>query len=126
MKRSAAMMPIACLLATTRAFEQYDRQRPPNSSVTCAASDAQLVSLAQDDDDETAMNVAAGVAQRLGRILDSYAGSAHDELADIIGEFEDVATPEATYEGRWTRCRHFNDVMDSLYDWADTERVWIA
>lgn len=83
--------------------------------------------LGEDESTEAVRDAAAGMAARL-MALPEYKAQDDSELESIVTEFEDIANPNnppEMFSGRLSLCTYFNDVLHSLYDWADSERIWI-
>lgn len=83
--------------------------------------------LNDDSSDVSTRECASKFAERLKR-LPEYQDDF--ELEQIVSEFEDIAidgsTGDDVFGGRFTLCDWFNKVLSDLYDWADSERIWIG
>lgn len=75
--------------------------------------------LSDDDSAENAREAAGKVAVILKRQRE-YNHSEHEEFTDIACSFADLG------ESSDGTCSDFNDLLAWLYDWADSERVWIG
>ena len=75
--------------------------------------------LSADESDEVAIAAGTEIAKRLRRglpgLLDTDNSAYDDDFDDIVYEFEHVAAVE-----------DLNETLDSLYDWADTNRLWLS
>lgn len=70
-------------------------------------------------DDESPREIertAKAIAERLRKASPEPS----DELRYIIEEFEDISAEDKR------PLLLFNDTLDSLYDWADAERIWLG
>ena len=72
--------------------------------------------LTEDDSPENVVSVAAQVVKRLRNAFPDP----DDDLNCILVEIEDIDIDDKRPE------LLFNDSLNSLYDWADAERVWLG
>ncbi len=72
-----------------------------------------------DKDDEASLRaVAANIAGVLERRIKTRPD---DDLADIADEFRGCANPDLGP----VHCDDINMILEALYDWADSNRIWI-
>lgn len=72
--------------------------------------------LGDDESPEAVVRAASQMVQRLRRAFPDP----DNALEDIIAEFNDIDTTDKQ------PLLLFNDTLDSLYDWADSNRIWLG
>ena len=72
--------------------------------------------LTDDDSPENCVRVASVIVERLRKAFPEPP----DNLEWILDEFEDISADDKRPSVL------FNDTLESLYDWADAERVWLG
>jgi len=74
--------------------------------------------LSDDPTDKVAVSVGAEIAKRLRHGLPGLAdgnNDAYDIFGDLLYNLEHIESVE-----------HLNVMLDELYDWADTNRLWLG
>ena len=81
--------------------------------------------LGEDTSDASARRCAKDVYETLSLEPESETDY---RLAEIIDELSDLSRESSSdaYGGRFSLCDWLNAVLNQLYDWADSERVWIG
>lgn len=71
-----------------------------------------------DVDDYTIDEKAKHAASELEKLLKHYEGD--DTLEEIISDFKDISSDDVP-----AKIHDFDSIMYNLYDWADSEKVWV-
>ena len=89
----------------------------------------------REDQSNTSNEHAAHVANRIGALvrssvpsawLDAASDVADDDLIDIVEGMEALKPDSYAGEEDFTPLDDLNSMLDQLYDWADSKRVWLG
>ena len=81
--------------------------------------------LGEEDSDEVVREAATAVYERLKQEPEYQEDSEFEAITDEFHELSYSPAGHINPNDRYTLCRWFNDVLNDLYDWADSERIWI-
>jgi hypothetical protein len=91
-----------------------------------------IKSIIDRDIDNTSEENAAAVANEIARLLRSKLGDYLEgekldfELLEIVEGMEALRPDSYADDPSFTALEDLNNMLDGLYDWADTNRVWMG